>query len=147
LECTSSGGPNNTYQWLANGIDLTGETSGNLTLPNVTAATGGIYTCMVSNIAGSHNTSTFVYIYPYFVNQPLDFQVSMGSTLEVVCDTKAFPEPEYLWHRVDGMDIRSEIETNQRNLTISSVEFNDNGDYYCNASGIVQSQSFLITGR
>ena len=46
--CTSHGGPNNTYQWQANDTDILGETLAMLTLADVDALTGGLYTCMVT---------------------------------------------------------------------------------------------------
>ena len=150
LVCTSSGGPNNTYQWLANGENLHGQNFDTLTLPNVTASTGGIYTCMVSNIAGSNNASTSVFIFPYFIDNPRSHEVSVGSAVLLICDAVSFPSPDYLWQRTDGMNISNEIVTNERNLSISSVEFGDEGGYFCTASageGSVQSQIAIVTGN
>ena len=62
LECNSQGGPNNTYQWKANRTDIMTETSENLTILDVTAANGGLYTCEVSNFAGNHSASTYLFI-------------------------------------------------------------------------------------
>ena len=142
------GGPNNTYQWQANETDLEGWTLPILVLPNVTADTGGMYTCVVSNLAGSHNASTFLFVDPYFVSPPGDVQVSVGNRVVLICGAEAFPNPEYLWQRVDGMQIRNYI-VNGRNFTIPSSEFGDEGDYYCIASGTemsFQSESGRITG-
>ena len=150
LVCTSSGGPNNTYQWLQNGENLHGQNSDTLTLPNVTASTGGIYTCMISNIAGSYNASTFVFIFPYFINHPRNDEASVGSAVLLICDAASFPSPDYLWERSDGMNIRNDTVTYERNLSISSVEYGDEGGYFCNVSageGSVQSQIAILTGK
>ena len=70
--CTSVGGPDNTYQWQANDTNTQGETMENLTLTNVDASTGGIYTCVVTNAAGSDFDSTFLCIAPYFTTEPVN---------------------------------------------------------------------------
>ena len=150
LVCTSSGGPNNTYQWLEYGENLHGENSNTLTLPNVTASTGGIYTCMVSNIAGSNNASTFVFIFPYFINHPRSEEVSVGSGVLLICDAASFPSPDYLWQRSDGENITNDIVINQRNLNISSVEHGDEGGYFCIVSAredSVPSNIAIVTGN
>ena len=149
LVCASSGGPNNIYQWLENGETLHGQNSDILTLPNVTASTGGVYTCMVSNIAGSNNASTILFIYPYFIDHPLSIEVSVGSEVSLICDAASFPSPDYLWQRADGESIRNDIVTNERNLSIAGVEFGDEGGYFCTASaagGSLQSQIGIVTG-
>ena len=150
LVCTSSGGPNNTYQWLKNGNNLHGQNSDTLNLPNVTASTGGIYTCMVSNIAGSHNASTFVFIFPYFINHPHSEEVSVGSAVLLICDAVSFPSPGYLWQKSNGGNISNDIVINERNLSISSVEYGDEGGYFCTASAredSVPSNVAILTGN
>ena len=149
LVCTSSGGPNNTYQWLENGENLHGQNSATLTLPNVTASTGGVYTCMVSNIAGSNNASTFLFIFPYFLNHPRSDNVSVGYSVLLICDAASFPSPDYLWQRSDGGNISNDIVTNERNLSISSVEYGDEGGYFCTISArenSVSSNIAIVTG-
>lgn len=47
------------YQWQFNGTNITGATGASLTIPNVSAATVGVYSVIVSNAAGSV-TSSFV---------------------------------------------------------------------------------------
>ena len=145
LVCTSSGGPNNTYQWLENGENVHGQNSDTLNLPNVTVSTGGVYTCIVSNIAGSNNASTFVFIYPYFINHPHSNEVSVGSAVLLICDAVSFPSPDYLWQRSDGANISNDIVTNERNLSISSVQYGDEGGYFCTASARKESVPSSIT--
>ena len=129
LQCTSMGGPGNTYQWMFNGLDILEETSGTLTLANVTAADGGEYTCLVSDIVSA---STHVFIAPYFLTQPMDITVHIESSGNLSCEAKAFPYPEYQWERVDGEPIRAGIVTNESTLLISSIMLEDEGDYFCN---------------
>ena len=147
LQCAGLGGPNNTYQWNADGRNLSEDTYQNLTLANVSAINGGIYTCVVSNLAGNDSDSTFVFVNPYFVFHPVDVRTSSGSAVVLVCGAEAFPNPEYMWLRDDGSTIRNDFQS--RNLNISSIEYGDEGGYYCNASAReveVMSQVAVITG-
>jgi hemicentin len=134
LECTSEGGPNNTYQWLVNGSELDEETSQTLILSNIAVNHGATYTCMVTNIAGNDSASTFVSIHPYVVTNPFNQSVAIGSSVVFICDLVAFPNPEYMWLRTDGRIFRDSITVNGRNLSIASIEYGDEGGYYCNAS-------------
>ena len=151
LKCVGRGG--NIYQWLVNGRELKEESLYILTLPNVTADTGGKYTCNVftRGLASPQSTiSTFLLVNPYFVSHPGDVQASVGNRVVLICDAEAFPSPGYLWHRVDGMEIRNDVVSNGRNLVIPSVQLGDLGDYYCTVSSstlTVQSESGRITGN
>ena len=151
LECNSTGGPGNTYVWQKDGRDQLGENSTILTLHNVMASTGGIYSCVASNAAGNHSASTLTYIFPYFIVQPVKAVfTSNGSMINLSCVAMAFPESEYQWGREDGRDIRSDITVNMSVLTFSSIQFGDEGSYYCNATSnghVINSESVLITGE
>jgi hypothetical protein len=139
------GGSNNTYQWQANGTNLDDEALPILWLFNITADSGGEYTCVVTNPAGSHKASTFLFVYPYFLSHPGDMQVTLGSMILLTCDAVGFPTPEYLWIHANERIIRSDI----RILNITNVLFEDGGGYSCNASGrgmTVQSQHSILTG-
>ena len=60
LTCITSGGPNNMFQWIKDGINLEESTS-ILNIMRVTAADGGFYGCVVNNAAGSSSTNTTIY--------------------------------------------------------------------------------------
>ena len=136
LVCSSVGGPNNTYQWQANNSNITGETSQVLTLPHLEASDGGIYTCIVSNLAGSDNASTFVYVSPYIITQPLDMSATYGSSVMLLCEADGFPSPEVKWGRTDQDSIRDNINISSSTLFISFVLFGDEGEYYCEVSSL-----------
>ena len=151
LECNSTGGPGNTYQWQKDERDIVGEISTILSLPGVTASTGGTYSCVVSNDAGNHSASTLLYVSPYFIKQPMDVLLtSAASSLNISCIAAAFPVPEYQWGHEDGRDLRMEILANLSVLFISRVQYEDGGNYYCNATsnGLTNiSMSALVIGE
>ena len=69
----------------------------NLTLANVNASTGGMYTCVVTNAAGNNSDSTFLFISPYFITERVDEETTNGSLVTLQCVAEAFPSPDYLW--------------------------------------------------
>ena len=147
LVCNSTGGFGNTYQWLKNGLFIN-ESSNILILPDVADSTGGIYSCVVTNAAGNHSATTLLFVFPYFIEQPIDrLLTSAGSTFNITCIAAAFPDPEYQWGHEDGRELR--VQSNMSIFIIDSVQFGDEGMYYCNATstGLVNtSSSTLITG-
>ena len=122
-----------------------------LTLSIVNASIGGEYSCVVTNRAGNDMASTFVFVSPYFVAQPVNTEGSNGSAINLTCRAEAFPEPEYQWGRVDGAEIRNQIMgINSTVLHFDPLLFGDEGGYNCTAvSGIasVQSQLAIITSK
>jgi hypothetical protein len=140
------GEPNNTYQWQVNGTNLDNETLSILMVLNITDDSGAEHTCIVSNPAGSHNTSMFLFVYPYFLSHPGDVQVSIGSVLLLACDTVEF---QYLWQRANEMHIlgNAAIDGRVSNITAKS---GDGGEYYCIAFGrgtSIQSQNSGVVGK
>ena len=150
IVCSSNGGPNNSYQWQVNGSDIEGAVIPVLELLDVQSSDGGEYTCMVSNAAGSQDASTFLYISPFFITQPVDTQAVNGTSVNLTCEGDAFPSPEYQWGRSDGVSIREGIITYTSILIFNPVMFGDEGDYYCNVSSldfIVHSEVATLSGK
>ena len=54
VNCSASGGPDNTYMWFLDGQVIEGRITESLNLNQVE---GGSYTCQVRNAAGSENAS------------------------------------------------------------------------------------------
>ena len=104
---------------------------------------------MVSNDAGNKSASTYLYVYPYFLEQPVDsVHTSNGSSFNINCVAGAFPDPEYQWGHEDGREIR--MLSNHSVLIISNVQFGDEGSYYCNVtsnSNVITSRSALVSGN
>ena len=58
INVTAGGLPDDfTYQWLRNGVVITGQTNSTLTLSNVSTTDIGIYTCIPRNSRGGSNSS------------------------------------------------------------------------------------------
>ena len=65
-----------------------------LEVMDIDASSGGVYTCIVSNAAGSDSASTTLYVAPYIVT-PLEEQTltTNGSNVNISCDADGFPSP------------------------------------------------------
>ena len=150
FSCSALGGLGNTFQWVKDGLELENETSGLLTLLAIDATSGGEYTCTVSNAAGNESVSTFLFVTPEILLQPVGVNTSNGSTAVLRCGAEAFPEPEYQWERVNGTIGDSVMGTNTDTLVFDPVLFGDEGDYLCsvNSNGIrVTSDTATVTGK
>ena len=149
------GGPGNDFGWLFNKKQLgrssiVNDSASILTLSNVNASIGGEYSCVVTNRAGNDTASTFVFISPYFITQPVNTEGSNGSAVNLTCQAEAFPEPDYQWRRVDGKEIRDELMgVNSMSLIFNPLSFGDEGEYYCTVTSrniSIGSDTAIITG-
>lgn len=127
----------------------------NLTLISVTivdiqAADGGIYTCTTVNEASNGSLSVLVYVEPYFTFQPENILTRNGSNVNILCTAEAFPPPTQQWEVLierDGSSGSGEglsgsgellpsemlwiVETIGEALELSPVVFGDEGFYRC----------------
>ena len=178
--CSARGGPNNTFLWFRTAdIDDALASSNLLTqsplpvnqlimeLSNITLAkgtvftitsvnateNGGSYECYVFNEAGYENNSTTLYVRPVITEQPIDQFVDVEETVTLSCRADSFPAPEYQWeimNRATRMFEPIENATDST-FTISSISYNDYGNYRCVATAIgiaenATSLPALITG-
>ncbi len=122
-----------------------------LTLTNVMAADGGMYTCMITNAGGNDSATTSVFISPYFISQPQDVGGDNGTMVTLTCAAEAFPAPMYQLSWVDGGTIRMEVMGQDSTvLTFDPLLFGDEGDYICTAmsnGNQAQSQNATLTGK
>ena len=146
--CISSGGPNNTFQW-----EMAGNIIGNdsmLEVMDIDASSGGVYTCTVSNAAGSDSASTTLYVAPYIVTsleeQTLTFN---GSSVNLSCEADGFPAPIISWNR----NTTDEVVSNDSLLVILMVMFGQEGVYRCLATATINGVDYedsaltIITGK
>ena len=148
LTCTAMGGPGNSFQWFFNEASLSSAMSSSLALMNVSAADGGVYTCMVTNSAGVNNATTYVFIAPYFTTQPQDMGGASGDVVNLMCEAEAFPLPTYQWSRVDGGMLFQQTDTNV--LTFNPLNYGDAGNFFCTATSngnSTQSEVATLSGN
>jgi len=142
----ASGSPTPTFQWLKNGVAITGATSPQLALSNVQTVDAGNYQVSVSNRAGTVASTVAGLTVnnpaagPVFTVQPSPFAGVSGGSASfsvVVSSTKAI---SYQWYFVakggttavavtDASGKRTGSKTAV--LSISSLNATDEGDYVC----------------
>ena len=134
-------------------MDLLGETSDSLTIPNVSIADGGDYTCIASNAAGSDNSTSMLLVIPTIITQPVDQRVSNGSTIvTLTCEAESFPDPVYKWGRYNKENTSFSAVRSGPVLKFFPAVFGDEGRYRCVASlprtnRSVTSRPALLEGR
>ena len=146
LTCNNQGGPNNTIIWEVDGDRLPIANSHQISVL-VNVSSGGNYTCIVSNAAGSETDSTMLYVHPVIIQNPDQFVDSInGSTTDFSCDAESFPEPMYQWVRPDGLLVRNEVKDENRTnvLGFDPVLFGDEGAYICRAFITIDGTPFDV---
>ncbi|MFN0011579.1 MAG: immunoglobulin domain-containing protein [Phycisphaerales bacterium] len=165
LGLEASGDPTLLYQWrregvaLMDGADISGSQSSFLSVSNASFASGGNYTCEVTNDFGSDMTAQIVVNVlgtpPTFTLQPQATLIRpVGANAAFSVAATGDPTPSYQWFITDGVD--STPLTNGLTasgstiagadtamLQISNVQSDDYSVYFCvatNAVGSVQSQ-------
>ena len=138
--CASYGGPENYFQWFKNDVPITElehyfSNTSTLNLNRVTAHTdGAVYTCVVNNTAGRGDASVSLNIRPMLIQSPTTFLTENGATAIFMCLASAYPEPTYQWTRIGGVLPVSAVGDNTTTLMIYSVQFEDEGLYYCSVT-------------
>lgn len=150
LTCSALGGQNVYYQWQYNGTNINGESNSTLNLLNISASSGGEYTCVVSNNAGNNSRSTNVFVSPYFTTTPETIFGISGSLQSLVCIAEAFPSPAYQWIKMEN-SIRGNLSgLDAQALMFDPLLFGDEGSYYCNVTSqmlSIQSNRVIVNGK
>jgi hypothetical protein len=109
----ASGTPTPAIQWRKDGVAIAGATGATLTLPNVSAASAGTYTALVTNTAGTVTTAAAVLtvappaagtIAAAISAHPAAQTIASGSTVVFSAGATGTPAPAYQWRR-DGVAI------------------------------------------
>ncbi len=153
--CSSLGGPDNSYQWQRDNIYLSNETM--LTLTNLSASDGGVYSCLVGNNAGNETFNTTLFIRPYITLNPVGDTLSFnGASVSFNCEADSFPAPQYRWEKVSDNDTTTTVVVSEvvQELMFEPVLFGEQGEYQCvayvttNLTNITaRSQSAFLTGE
>ena len=134
FNCSNSGGPSNSYQWLSNNTIISGENSSLLFLGQVNASDGGVYMCLVTNRAGNDTSSITLNIEPYITIFPTIYmEVELSDPAMFFCSAEGFPAPDIVWVKIDTNLTGPNTVSTTGNLDFSSVVSQDNGTYFCQA--------------
>lgn len=150
----ATGGLPLVYQWrdngtnLADGNNISGSTTTNLIISNVSTNDVGTYTVIVTNVAGSVSSSnallTIMPSAPVIINQPLNQTVVVGGTATFGVTVIGTTPMSYQWTK-DGTNIVGATSTN---YSIVNVQTNDAGNYavvVTNIYGPVVSSNAVLT--
>ena len=130
LECLALGAPPLRYQWRRNGVNIGGATSPTLSIPNVSTARAGLYSCFVSNTtAGGATNETSNAVEVAVVNttsRALILREGTRTTLSITASGNV----TYEWFKDDGTGPTS-LGIPAKSLTFSNLVLTDTADYFC----------------
>ena len=102
LNVAATGPGTITYIWQKNGVSLANQTAATLTLPNVSIADIGTYTCVVSNTCGAVvTTSSAVTLFDSVTirSDPAAQALCEGETAVLTVDAGGTPPLSYQWRK------------------------------------------------
>ena len=141
-----------SHQWRLNGANINGATGATLTLTSVTVGqSGGNYSCVVTNIAGSATSSTATLtvnaalIAPTITTQPVSRTVTAGTNVSFTIAATGTAPLSYQW-RLNSVDVGGATSST---LTLTSVTTGQSGgSYSCfvsNVAGTATSSAATLT--
>jgi hypothetical protein len=137
------GTPTPTYQWYKDDVLIPGETDSTLTF-EVDTDSGGSYTCIATNDAGSDESDPMVLsIVPEILTQSQSQSVQAGQHLMLAVVAVGHPSPTYQWYKDDVL-IPGETSS-VLDFYVSDIGIHA---YTCtveNAVGSVESDPIVIT--
>jgi autotransporter-associated beta strand protein len=139
--------PAPAFQWLTNGINVSGATSSSLTLNNVPAGFDGLQVSVIGSNAGGSVTNTVtltVIVTPVIVPQPTNLTVNVGDTAIFASGASGVPTPTLQWYK-NGVAIAGQTGNtltipNAQGVNIASYKLVAN-----NAAGSVTSSVVTLT--
>jgi len=139
--------PAPTFQWLTNGVNVTGATSTSLTLTSVPQVFDGMQVSVIaSNIAGNKTNSATLSVIqtPAISPQPTNLTVNVGDTANFISGASGVPAPTYQWYK-NNVAIPSATAST---LTIANAQGSDIANYMliaANAAGTATSAVVKLT--
>lgn len=120
---------------MKDGVILTNEFENSLTLSNIGESNGGVYTCIVSNRAGSEAANSLIHVEPYFTTEPLvSLLTRVNDMVNLTCEANGFPAPSITWVKLDSNLMPVEEVSSNSVLLFHPVLFGDEGNYQCIAN-------------
>jgi hypothetical protein len=141
----ATGGLPLSYQWRDNGTNLTdgnnvsGSTTTNLTINNVSVADVGTYTVVVTNLAGAATSSnaflTITSSPPVIILQPVDQTAVVGQTAAFTVAAIGSKPFSYQWS-FNGTNL---VGATNATLTLTNVQLSQAGYYSVDVSNVLGS--------
>ena len=144
---TAGGSGTLTYQWLKNGVNISGATSATLTLVNVSLTNAANYSVVVGNAASSVTSGTAtltVLSPPAITSQPANATVAQSSNVTFTVTASGTAPLVYQWLK-NGSPISG---ATSNVLTLTAVTTNDAASYsvvVTNIVGNIASSSAPLT--
>ncbi|XP_072421818.1 hemicentin-1-like isoform X1 [Chiloscyllium punctatum] len=156
LECKSEADPPPVVQWFKDDVLLQANAHIQnvpdrryLLIDNVGPSDAGMYSCLLSNIAGqmTHSFNVIIHVTPTIKANSPSLSVIINQVAFLECEAEGIPKPTVTW-RKDGnllptgsprFDFLSE-----GSLQIHSVQISDAGHYLCTASNAVGTDHHRI---
>ena len=137
-----------SYQWQRFGTNLPGATNAALVLTNLQFDQAGLYSVVVSNVAGAVTSSAAqLTIVPMIItSQPQSRAVPVGATTNLSVAVSGAPLLRFQW-RMQGTNLPGATNAT---LALPNLQFNQAGDYtvvITNGYGVVTSQVATVTVR
>ena len=116
-----------TFQWRLNGTNISGATDSTLTIPSAAPSQAGLYSVLVSNIAGfaTSPASALAVGNPLIVSQTGSTNAPQGAPLTLSVNAVSPETPSYQW-KFQGQNIAG---ATQSSLGFSKCEPENAGDY------------------
>ncbi|MGD0057914.1 MAG: immunoglobulin domain-containing protein [Verrucomicrobiia bacterium] len=140
-----------SYQWYFNtSTPVAGGTDSTLTLTNVQSGAAGLYSVVVSNLAGSTTSSNAMLnvntnpVAPMFTSEPASQVVLAGSTATLTSSADGTAPISYQWY-LNNVPISGATSST---LTLPNVQTTADGSYYVTASnsvGMATSTTAFLT--
>lgn len=141
-------GENIEYKWLADGVEIVGENSNQLVIPNVIYPNSINYKAVAYNTCNS-DTSIAVNIvintYPEITGNPIEEEVCAGEEVSFIATATSTLAQTYQWYSTDNLIPDSISNT----LTVTAISGTSIG-YYCvisNSCGNTHTDTAYIYGR
>ena len=119
-----------SFQWQKNGVDIDGETSKSFFIDSICENDKGLYSCNVSNAAGSvtsDGAELFVNDPAVIIKQPLSQSKKLGEPVAFSVATTGKGPLSFQWKK-DHINIHS---ATSESFTIAALQKNDEGIYTC----------------
>jgi hypothetical protein len=141
-------GENLSYKWLADGIEISGANTNELSIPSVTHPNNINYKGIVYNECHSDTSlgvSIIVKTYPEVTGQPLSQEVCAGEQIDLIANANSNSPQTYQWYE-NELPIFDATD----NFYTTTSEAQVNNAYVCeitNMCGTVASDTAFIYGR